>query len=160
MESASLKINENFPLSSLSAPLSSLSPRTNSCNPAGGLGTSLAMAALEPWMTSPMTSGSAPLHGLPGFLASASAVYPSFLAMSAAAAATSASNNNNLPTLNLSSFTQNKVPLKTSSPSPVNGFSPAGLEESEKKSSSIVALRLKAKEHMDNMALTKSVVGQ
>ena len=104
------------------------------------------------------------MHGLPGFLASASAVYPSFLSVSSAAG----SNNSTplhlatfpLPPGSISHNNNNSATKSPQNPLGSNGFSPTNVDDTDNTASSIVALRLKAKEHMDSIALTKSIISQ
>ena len=73
MENASIKVNENFPMSSLAGPLSSLSPRScPSSHP-------LVIKPIEPWLASSLTSSA--FSGIPKmFPPLASSSYPNLLA--------------------------------------------------------------------------------
>ena len=118
METASLKLNENYPLASLTPPRSS----------AGGINHPL---PLDPWLTAPMASAAAAVHTLPGF----TVAYPGFMTQ-----------GGHMPTvsLTLSPGSQSGVAL---SPTRNEG----GGDPRDPRSSSIVSLRMKAKEHMENL---------
>lgn len=116
LESSSLKINDNFPLTSLS--------NKTSCS----FGSSL---PLDPWMTAPiLNSGSTPMSGLttPTSITSGLSSYAPFIASSVF----------NTSNSSLHNF-QNGLNVMAK----VNDMDP--------RNSSIVALRMKAKEHADSL---------
>ena len=97
------------------------------------------------------------LTSLPGFLATASTMYPSFLSTSGGATPGSGGFNFAASLSNLTAAGMPSV-RSGSPPSSHNGFAVPLIDDDDKKSNSIVSLRLKAKEHMDSMG--KTIIGQ
>ena len=119
---SALRLNENYPMSALS-PTRTTNSLTNTL-------------PLDPWMTAPIANslagGAAQLHGLPGFLSHPGATYPSYLTPATCASI-------------------NPAGLASSGAiSTINGLGKFQ-ESHDPRSTSIVALRMKAKEHMEHL---------
>ena len=129
MESASLKLNENFPLCGL-----------GSMSPQAPLSTSL---PVDPWLTPPI-QGAATMAALPSFLAHAALGTPGLITL------TPDPTDTDSTTTTSSADTPVSYPCR---PPPVSlqGMSSV-MHEVDPRSSSIVALRMRAKEHMENLS--------
>ena len=172
MDSPSMKVNENFPLSSLGGSLASLTS-SRTCGSSSNI--TMPPLCMEPWMTSSLAASQ--LTSLPGFLATTS-VYPGFMAAAAAAAAGGnapaavvGAGSHGLAAFNLSALTsltsQTPPPpppcSRPVSPPPpaanIDYSSPLLHDDNDAKSTRIVAsLRLKAREHMETLGMT--IAGQ
>ena len=106
--------------------------------------------SMEPWMAN--TLAASQLTSLPGFMATS--VYPGFMTAASAPA------GNALAAFNLSALTSlSSLPDARSGSSPPDAeFCSPMLSDKDTKSPSIVALRLKAREHIEG--LSKTIAGQ
>ena len=129
IESASLKFNENFPLATIASP-----PTSTSCLPHS--------LPIDPWLTPPITNGTA-AHALNGLLGPGGPLgAPGFhIALTSSPSTLS-------PTL--PGFTSlARLPNSGGMAPAIQLILPE--EREDARSSSIVSLRLRAKEHMDTM---------
>ncbi len=147
MESASLKLNENYPMASLSAQRNRETAVLTNALP------------MDPWFTAPITNSVAQL---PGFLSPhTTGAYSSYLTT------TSSANMNPLPaalgSLASPSCSRNDLELITVTGSGIAAIAGAKIEDTgDPRSSSIVSLRMKAMEHMECLAgtLARGLHGQ
>ncbi|XP_023232523.1 retinal homeobox protein Rx3-like isoform X1 [Centruroides sculpturatus] len=130
--------SSNLPRSQ--SPTPGISPSLGTCSPAST--SPSGPLTLDPWITSPLLGSS--LTGLPGFLAHPHTVYPSYLTPAAPTSlALSGGLNGLLPNSSVTT-----AALDPSSPLNLSVASNEKLAE-DPRSSSIVALRMKAKEHVE-----------
>lgn len=172
MEAARLGLGD-YPLSSLGR-----SPPGTSANQpamAGLLGAAAsnqaALSLMDPWLAASPLLGSTLSHALPGFLAHPQTCYPSYLTPPTSAASLFSSNPHHPPPHH-TTLIEPRSGVKLTSPltalgphtlSPVHtptsigggGGSPVNSESSPGlvgRSSSIAALRMKAKEHLESLS--------
>ena len=156
MESAQLKLSDTYPLASLTPPRA-----TNGNTSPGNPG----KLPLDPWLAQSVSGfgNPVPLGGLPGFMSPcAPGGYPSYLAATAAPGNTAALGPGAFPTLSFLSGLVNPsgqglLACKPGRTTP----SPGGQDElGDPRNTSIVSLRMKAKEHMDSIGTIQGIAGQ
>ncbi|KAM8889095.1 retinal homeobox protein Rx1 isoform 1-T2 [Synchiropus picturatus] len=99
---------------------------------------------LDPWLTSPLSSAT-PVHSIPGFMGPPQGLQPSYSSHSFL-------NSASHPHQAMGQGMQSMAPPPYQCPAPYNDKFP--LEDIDQRSSSIAALRMKAKEHIQSMDKT------
>lgn len=130
MDASTMKLHDSPMLSFNRPPMhTNMGPMTNSL-------------PLDPWLTSPLSSAT-PVHSLPGFMGPAQGLQPGY---------PSHGFLNNPPPMGQGMQTMHQAPPPYQCPAPYSDKYP--MEEVDQRSSSIAALRMKAKEHIQHMDKT------
>uniref|UniRef100_A0A3Q3QXG4 Homeobox domain-containing protein n=1 Tax=Monopterus albus TaxID=43700 RepID=A0A3Q3QXG4_MONAL len=137
MDASTMKLHDSPMLSfNRSPPVhTSMTPMTNSL-------------PLDPWLTSPLSSAT-PVHSIPGFMGPAQGLQPSYHSHSFL---NSTPHPHSHPHPSMGQGMQSMAPPPYQCPAPYPEKYP--LEDMDQRSSSIAALRMKAKEHIQSMDKT------
>ncbi|XP_008300403.1 retinal homeobox protein Rx1 [Stegastes partitus] len=141
MDASTMKLHDS-PMLSFNRPApvhSSMGPMTNSL-------------PLDPWLTSPLSSAT-PVHSIPGFMGPAQGLQPGYPGHGFLNSAPHAPHPHGHPHPSMGQGMQNMAPppYQCPAPYPDNKYP---LEDVDQRSSSIAALRMKAKEHIQSMDKT------
>ncbi|KAJ0032458.1 hypothetical protein NQD34_002539 [Periophthalmus magnuspinnatus] len=104
---------------------------------------------LDPWLTSPLSSAT-PVHSIPGFMGPPQSLQPSYPSHSFLNSSTHPAHSHPHPSMGQGM--QSMAPPPYQCPAPYPDKYP--LEDVDQRSSSIAALRMKAKEHIQSMDKT------